>query len=399
MNMSSSTPWNIPADWPAPDAAARVLSERLVERIRAEIEAADGYINFSRYMSLALYAPGLGYYSAGAHKIGAQGDFVTAPEISPLFARCIARTCEAIFDQVGTGDIVELGAGSGALMVELLRELSACDRLPERYRILEPSADLRERQQRLLQQMAPDCADCVEWLDAPPVEPWRGLLLANEVLDALPVYLFRWVDGALVELGVTWSGNHFDWQTRAAEAALHDSVQAHAQRHGWTGTYVSEINLLLPSWLRAVTEQQQAGAALFIDYGYAQREYYHAQRAQGSLLCHYRHRAHADPFLLPGLQDITAHVDFTALADAALASGYQLNGYVTQAHFLLDTGIEKRLAAEMECSQSDYLRMAAQAKTLLLPGEMGERFKCMLLGRGLTAPVAGFRGRDLRDRL
>lgn len=397
--MPSHTPWDIPADWPAPDNAARALSERLVERIRAEMDASGGCLDFSRYMSLALYAPGLGYYSAGTHKIGAQGDFVTAPEISPLFARCIAQTCVSIFDQLGTGDIVELGAGTGALAAELLRELAALGRLPERYRILEPSADLRERQRLLLQRSVPAYIDHVEWLDTPPAEPWRGLLLANEVLDALPVHLFRWTDEALVELCVTWSDRHFAWATHPAGSALHDTVQTYAEQFGWTAAYTSEMNLLLSAWLQAVTEQQQTGAALFIDYGYARREYYHIQRAQGSLLCHYRHRAHADPLLLPGLQDITAHVDFTALAEAALTLDFQLNGYVTQAHFLLDAGIEKLLAAELEHSQTDYLRQAAQAKTLLLPGEMGERFKCMLLGRGLTAPVAGFRGRDLRDRL
>ena len=395
----TQTPWTIPADWPAPTDAARALSERLVDCIRAEIESSDGFISFARYMALALYAPGLGYYSAGAHKIGAQGDFVTAPEVSPLFARCIARTCVSIFDQIGTGDIVELGAGTGALAAELLRELAALGRLPERYRILEPSADLRERQRLLLQQVVPAYIDSVEWLDTAPAEPWAGLLLANEVLDALPVHLFRWADGSSAELCVTWSDNHFAWETRPAGSALHDSVQAHAQQFGWTAAYVSEMNLLLPAWLQAVTEQQQAGSALFIDYGYARREYYHVQRAQGSLLCHYRHRAHADPLLLPGLQDITAHVDFTTVAETALTLGYRLHGYVTQAHFLLDAGIEKLLAAELEHSQTDYLRQAAQAKTLLLPGEMGERFKCMLLGRGLTEPVVGFRGRDLRDRL
>jgi SAM-dependent MidA family methyltransferase len=395
----TQTPWTIPADWPVPTDAARALSERLVDYIRAEIESSDGSISFARYMALALYAPGLGYYSAGAHKIGAQGDFVTAPEISPLFARCIARSCESVFDQIGEGDIVELGAGTGTLAAELLRELNARGRLPRRYRILEPSADLRERQQQHLQTTVPDCYARVEWLDAPPAKAWRGLLLANEVLDALPVDMFGWSSDAVINYGVGWSGEGFVWAQRPADAALAAVVERYATNYSWAAGYRSEINVTLASWLNTVTENLQAGAALFIDYGYARHDYYRAERAQGTLLCHYRHRAHADPFLLPGLQDITAQVDFTAVAEAAVAASLSVSGFTTQAHFLLDNGIEQMLADNQPGMTANYLQQAAQAKTLLLPGEMGERFKALLLLRDVQGGISGFGGRDLRNRL
>jgi len=399
MMPATQTPWTIPADWPAPTDAARALSERLVECIRAEIESSDGFISFARYMALALYAPGLGYYSAGAHKIGAQGDFITAPEISSLFARCIARSCESVFDQIGEGDIVELGAGTGSLAAELLRELSVRGRLPRRYRILEPSADLRERQKLYLQTTVPDCHERVEWLDAPPEEPWRGLLLANEVLDALPVEIFGWSSDAVINYGVSWSGDGFVWAQRSADAALTAVVEHYAEDYSWAQGYRSEINTTLTPWLHSVSENLQAGAALFIDYGYARHDYYRAERAQGTLLCHYRHRAHADPFMLPGLQDITAQVDFTAVAEAAVAAGLSVSGFTTQAHFLLDNGIEQLLAEDQPGMTASYLQQAAQAKTLLLPGEMGERFKALLLLRDVQGTISGFGGRDLRNRL
>lgn len=395
----TQTPWTLPADWPVPTDEARAQSERLVEFIRAEIETSDGYIPFARYMALALYAPGLGYYSAGAHKIGAQGDFVTAPEISPLFARCIARSCESVLNQIGEGDVFELGAGTGTLAAELLRDLHACGRLPQRYRILEPSADLRERQQRYLHMTVPECFDRIEWLDAPPAEPWCGLLVANEVLDALPVDMFAWSPGTVVEYGVGWSGGRFSWQTRPADAVLTATAESYAKRYAWEQSYRTEINTKLVPWLAAVTEKMQAGAAVLIDYGYPRHDYYRAERAQGTLLCHYRHRAHADPLLLPGLQDITAQVDFTALAEAAQHAGLSVSGFTTQAHYLLDNGIEQMLAQTAPCMTPEYLRLATQVKTLLLPGEMGEYFKAMLLTRGLKQQVSGFQSRDLRSRL
>lgn len=393
------SPWDIPADWPMPDELARAHSEALVEHVRAEIAAAGGFMDFARYMELTLYAPGLGYYSAGARKFGAGGDFVTAPEISALYSRCVARSCADVLKRTGGGDVLELGAGSGVMAADVLHELAACAALPERYCILERSADLRKRQQTHLMRTVPQWLERVHWLDAPPAQPWRGALIANEVLDAWPVTLFGWRAGKVVDYGVGWRDAGFVWLERPADAGLETQVRGWADRYAWPDTYRSELNPSLPAWLQALTANMECGACMFIDYGYARHEYYSAERAQGTLLCHYRHRAHADPLLLPGLQDITAQVDFTAVAEAAQTAGLDVGGYVTQAHFLLDNGIERMLAQASPDMTQDYLRLAAQAKTLLLPGEMGERFKAMLLLRGIGADIDGFRGRDLRNRL
>ncbi|MBI5462758.1 MAG: SAM-dependent methyltransferase [Gammaproteobacteria bacterium] len=399
MTSTATTPWDIPADWPEPDAAARTLSVQLLEHIRAAIATAGGWIDFAQYMELALYAPGLGYYSAGARKFGAGGDFVTAPEVSSLFSRCVARSCADVLEQLDGGDVLELGAGSGVMAAAVLQELAACGRLPENYYILERSADLRERQQAHLNRELPQLFERVRWLDAPPAQAWRGVLLANEVLDALPVRLFGWNGTRVAEVGVGWGDAGCEWIERPAAPELCDPVMDWARQFGWQGDYRSEINSTLAPWLRSVMGNLAAGAALFIDYGYPRREYYHSERACGTLLCHYRHRAHADPLCLPGLQDITAHIDFTAVAESAEALGFGVAGFTTQAHFLLDAGIEPMLAAAMNGTVNDDLRHAAQAKTLLLPGEMGERFKAMLLVRGTVGEVSGFRGRDLRSRL
>lgn len=399
MNASMASPWDIPADWPAPTTDARAVSEALVGRIRAEIDSAGGFLEFARYMELALYAPGLGYYSGGARKFGAGGDFVTAPEISPLFSRCLARSCADVLERIGGGDVLELGAGSGVMAADVLRELAACDALPEHYWIVERSADLRERQHAQLAHSVPHWLERVQWLDAPPAQAWRGVLIANEVLDAWPVTLFGWRAGEVVEVGVGWKEDGFMWRERPAAASLDAQVREWAAAYVWPDSYRSEVNVALPAWMRTLAESLEQGAAIFVDYGYARHEYYSAERAQGTLLCHYRHRAHADPLLLPGLQDITAQVDFTAVAEAAQAAGLDVAVYTTQAHFLLDAGIEQLLAQASPDMTHEYLRLAAQAKTLLLPGEMGERFKAILLTRGVAADIAGFRGRDLRGRL
>ncbi|MFP5506076.1 MAG: class I SAM-dependent methyltransferase [Gammaproteobacteria bacterium] len=398
---AAATPWDIPADWPTPDATARAVSEALAGRIRAGIDAAGGWLDFARYMELALYAPGLGYYSAGAHKLGARGDFTTAPEVSALFSRCVARSCASVLAQLDGGHVLEVGAGSGALAAEMLRELESLGCLPERYLILERSADLRERQQEHLLRSLPHLYARIHWLDVVPARDWHGVLVANEVLDALPVTLFGWRPDAVVEYGVSRDGERFAWAQRPASPALAERVAAWAGEFGWEGDYRSELVPSLAPWLQTLTERLTRGAALFVDYGYPRREYYHPERGRGTLLCHYRHRAHAEPLLLPGLQDITAHVDFTAVAEAADALGLCVAGFASQAQFLLDAGIEAMLAEALPQTgaQSDYLRLAAQAKTLLLPGEMGERFKAMLLMRGVNGPVAGFGGRDLRGRL
>jgi SAM-dependent MidA family methyltransferase len=374
---------------PAPAAFARAHSERLVAAIRDEIEAGGGWISFARYMELALYAPGLGYYSAGAEKLGAAGDFVTAPEISPLFSRTLARQAAEIVTATG-GSLLELGAGSGRLAAELLLALEALDALPERYAILEVSADLQARQRERIAHAAPRLLARVAWLSELP-RRWRGLVLGNEVLAALPVHLVVSDDGTWRERGVTWAGG-LRWQD--AEIASRELAAATAHLPDDSG-YLTEINLAAPKLTASLAAILEAGTLLFVDYGFGRREYYHPQRAAGTLMCHYRHHAHDDPFFLPGLQDITAHVEFTAIAEAGIDHGLALQGYTTQARFLLNCGITELVQAVPAEDTARYLPMVAGVQKLLAPSEMGELFKVIALGRGVEPPLVGFTAGDL----
>jgi SAM-dependent MidA family methyltransferase len=384
---------------PPPGADEQAHSDKLAKLIRDEIAAAGGGIPFARYMELCLYAPGLGYYSAGLRKFGAGGDFVTAPELSPLFGRSIARTCAAVLQDTG-GDILEFGAGSGRLAVDLLRELESLDCLPGRYLVLERSAELRQRQQLLLQRELPGLFPRVIWLDRLPAQPLEGVLLGNEVLDAMAVERFRW-DGVQAQQYCVGAGESgFRWQLQTPDDAALVALMADiAHECELAPAYVSEVNAGLRPWLRGAAGCLRRGLLLLIDYGYPRSEYYHPQRSSGTLLCHYRQHAHDDPLILPGLQDITAHVDFTAVAEAAVAAGLSVSGYTTQAHFLLDCGIDGLLTDAGPGGGVDYLRLAQQAKTLMLPGEMGERFQCIGLTRDLDIDIPGFQGQDLRYRL
>lgn len=385
---------------PPPSTEALQHSAQLRALIAGEIATAGGAISFARYMELALYAPGLGYYSAGAQKFGAAGDFVTAPEISPLFAHCVARQCAQVLRTLGGGDVLEVGAGSGVLAADLLTALAEADSLPTQYFILERSADLRARQQLLLAARVPHLLERIIWLDGLPSAPLRGVVIANELLDALPVHLFSLADGGPEELYVASEDNGFYLRSqplinadlRARIEAIWQEVTASALPSG----YMSEINLAADGWVRSIAEVLAAGALLLIDYGFPRHEYYHPQRRRGTLMCHYRHHAHDDPFLLPGLQDITAHVDFTAVAEAAAGAGLDVAGYTTQGAFLLASGITDVLAGHAEKRQ---LQLAQGVKKLTLPHEMGELFKVMALTRGLDEPLLGFALRDLRARL
>ena len=378
------------------------MSLQLCDLIRAEIAAAGGALSFARYMELALYAPGLGYYSAGSQKFGVQGDFITAPEISPLFARCLARQCRQVLNALGGGAILEFGAGSGVLAVELLLELERLDSLPSAYFILELSAELRARQQCLLSQRAAHLLDRIRWLESLPAGGLRGVVLANEVLDAMPVQLFVRSAGALKERCVACEDQGFIWRDVPAGAPLTQAVAAlqAALPASLPDGYCSEINPALPGWITSLAATLEQGVALLIDYGYPRREYYLPERSAGTLMCHYRHRVHADPLILTGLQDITAHVDFTALAAAGSAAGLTIAGYTTQAHFLLGSGLPELAAASDPQDLAAHLAVTDQIKTLTLPGAMGERFKVLALARGLEGlPLRGFALRDLRGRL
>lgn len=373
------------ASLPPPDPDAIRHSLRLTDAIRAQIADNGGWISFARYMELALYAPGLGYYTAGAHKFGEAGDFVTAPEISALFGRTLARQLREIMND-SSPYVLELGAGSGKLAVDMLAEFERQDCLPHAYFILEVSADLRARQQALLQQRLPNLASRVHWLDALP-EEFSGAIVANEVLDALPVHRVRWRDGGIDELGVAWADSGFVWEARPiVDAAL---LQA-AQRISVPDGYVSEICLAARGLLSSLACRLTRGALLFIDYGFGAREFYHPQRSSGTLMCHYRHRAHDDPFYLPGLQDITAHVDFTDVAESGIDAGLELLGYTSQAFFLIGNGITELLQEANPENLRDYLPLSSELQKLTSPAEMGELFKVIGMGRGIEHPLSGF---------
>jgi len=371
---------------PTPTNEQQAHSVRLIEAVRGDIAANDGWISFARYMELALYAPGLGYYSAGAQKFGASGDFVTAPEISPLFARTVARQVAAIQDATG-GDVLELGAGTGRLAAQMLLELQRLDMLPQCYRILEVSAYLREIQRETMAGLLPaDLLQRVEWLDALPAS-FTGCVFGNEVLDALPAHVVAWREDGVYERGVTWSGDCFVWQERPVPGG---SLLEAAQKLALPPGYVSEICLAAPALVASLAASMQHGVLLFVDYGFPRREYYHPQRMQGTLMCHYRQLAHDDPFAFPGLQDITAHVDFTAIAEAGVQHGLKLLGYAGQAQFLIACGITDLLAEVPPDDVAAYLPLAAQAQKLLSPAEMGELFKVIALGKGVEPPLRGF---------
>ena len=373
--------------------------EQVRDFIAGEIARAGGWISFERYMDLALYAPGLGYYSAGSRKLGRGGDFTTAPEISPLFGACMARQCVEVLGELGSGSILELGAGSGALAVSVLRRLETLGRLPERYDILDVSADLRERQRRLLGERVPHLLPRLEWADAPP-RCMDGVIIANEVLDALPVARFRCRDSGCEELGVSVRGGEFGWSARPAAEHLRRTCAALAAAGGgWDGSYESEYCPRLATWALAIVQGLRRGAALWCDYGLPRSQYYLPQRSCGTLICHFRHRVYDDPFIRPGLQDISAWVDFTALAEAGEAAGCEIAGFTTQAHFLAGLGIDEEMRILAAGRDDEFARLANQAKTLLLPGEMGERFKVMAWTRGLEGSLSGFSLKDMRRSL
>jgi SAM-dependent MidA family methyltransferase len=370
-------------DLPEPSADQRAHSEHLAALIRGEIEAAGGAIDFARFMELALYAPGLGYYSAGAHKFGSDGDFVTAPELGFVFARCLARALAPTLAET-SGDLLELGPGSGMLAADLLLELERLGVLPCNYRLLERSADLRERQRATLQQRCPHLLDRCDWLDSPQLEAWRGVLVANEVVDALPVRLFALREGGLFarSVGVTERGD-FAWCELAADNALREYVEQVIGAASLPRPYCSEICSTLPAWFAEVTRALESGAAWFIDYGYDRKTFYAPSRREGTLRCHYRHRAHNDPLILPGLQDITAWVDFDALIDAGAAAGFESVMHVAQSRFLIEHGLDEVFAQAhaRAADESARYRLAQEVKRLTLPGEMGDAFCVLQLRR------------------
>ena len=388
------------AELPAPSADARAASEALTRIIAAEIAAAGGWISFARYMELALYAPGLGYYSGGSRKFGVDGDFLTAPELTPLFGQALARQVAQVL-AASSPRVIEAGAGSGRLAADLLPALAALGCEPERYQILELSGELRARQQATLAEHAPQFFDRVEWLDELP-ERFSGCLLGNEVLDAMPTHGLRWNDdeslSGVLERGVGFADGRLVFAERPATGALLEAANALSVAPPYRG----EISLAARSWVSELARRVEQGAMLLIDYGLARHELYHAQRDGSTLRCHYRHRVHDDPLWFPGLSDITSHVDFTAVAEAGFDAGLEVLGYTSQANFLINCGIgdllqegktmrnDSQEVGAGDAAPAADLRARGAVNVLISPNEMGELFKVIALGRGVPEPLLGF---------
>lgn len=376
------------------DSAAKCLSDELLSLITSEIKS-TGAISFARYMELALYAPKLGYYHNAFKKIGKAGDFTTAPEISPLFSYCLANQCAEILDHLGGGDIVEFGAGSGVMAADILCALQEKKQLPDHYYIIELSAFLKSQQQETIRKKIPEYCDHVTWLDQLPKKNFRGVILANEVVDAMPVHLFTMQNG-LKEIGVCIENNKlsyciFDQENKMLRAALRRYEITFSEN------YISEINLYLPAWIKSITDFLSKGVVLILDYGFPRAEYYHPDRSMGTLMCHYQHRAHSDPFFLPGLQDITAHVDFTAVAKSAFANGLSIAGFTNQAAFLMNCGLLSLLDAPVD--NKKRFSQNNQVLQLTSPSEMGELFKVIGLTKKYERDLLGFCAMDQARRL
>lgn len=382
---------------PTPEPDALLHSQRLEQFISEQIKTADDWISFSRFMEYSLYAPALGYYTAGAKKFGAAGDFVTAPEMTGLFGQAVARQIRQIMAE-SSAQIIEVGAGSGRLACDLLLALEALGSLPEKYFILDLSADLRQRQRETISQNAPHLLDRVSWLDQLP-ESFSGVVLGNELLDALPTEIVAWRESDIFERGVSLDETgKFVWAERPATGALRLAAEEIGRQCQLPPGFESEICLAARAWSTEWAHRLKSGSLLLIDYGFPRREFYHQQRGRGTLMCHYRHHAHPDPFYLPGLQDITAHVDFTAIIAAAHSAGLELQGYTSQGQFLLNCEILDLLSG-IPNDSLDYIRAASAVNKLLMPHEMGELFKVIAVGKGIDTQLSGFAKGDQSHRL
>lgn len=379
---------------PALDAAAQQHSDALLAHIQQQVQQQGGWISFADYMQMALYTPHLGYYSGEANKFGRGGDFVTAPEISPLFSQALANQVAQVL-QATAGNVLELGAGTGKLAAGVLQRLAALEQLPQHYFILEVSANLRQRQQEYLQNLlSEDLFQRVQWLDRLP-EAFTGIVVGNEVLDAIPVHMVEWQAGQWLERGLSVDQS-LAWQTRPLQdVSLMTDIDSSQLPDG----YITEVCPAATGLIASLANMLQQGVILMLDYGFSAREYYHPQRRQGTLMCHFQHYAHDDPLIYPGLQDITAHVNFTAMAEAALAQGIDCAGYTTQAQFLMNCGILQLLQMVSPEDSVRYLPMVAAVQKLLSPAEMGELFKVLALSKGLDEPLLGFVSGDKRHQL
>ena len=380
--------------WAKPEGSACSHSAAVTRYIRERIEDAGGVLPFDQYMDAVLYAPGLGYYATGTRKFGEGGDFITAPEMGPLFGQCLAHEVGPVLEMIDAPCVLEFGAGSGALAQSLIEALVASGQLPSRYCILEISPDLRERQRERLEPLAKSYGLTIEWLEQIPSEPLHGVILANEVVDAFAVTRFRVIEGRPWRAGVCIEGDGFAWDW--IDDLAPDSVAAKiVRRYDLAEGYTSEVCPRADAWIDTLSHCLEQGLAIVIDYGFSAGEYYLPERSQGTLRCHYQHRAHNDPLIFSGIQDITCHVDFSALADAGQAAGFDILGYTSQEAYLLSLGLLDLAAPQPEDDEKAVLARAAEVKQLILPSQMGEAFKVMALGRNLDQKLQGF---DLRDR-
>lgn len=387
--------------FPRPNEQALAHCQQMLAHLQQRIDLAGGKLSFTDYMQQVLYAPNLGYYSANNQKFGKHGDFVTAPELSPLFSQCVAKQCLQVLKQFKQAVILELGAGSGIMAATILKFLAEQQALPEHYYILDLSAELKQRQKLTLQQHCPELLDRVTWLDALPEQPINGVILANEVLDAMPVHRFELKSGKINECFVDIADQTLkaSWQPSNNQQLIEQASKLFEQlpTEVTEAGYQSEINLSANPWIKSLSQTLQAGLILLIDYGYVQQEYFHPQRDQGTLMCHYQQLAHSDPFLYPGLQDLTAHVNFTQIAENADSHGLHVAGYSSQAMFLIACGLLEFTQGDLTTAEQHQINQ--QIKYLTLPSEMGERFKVMGLIQGELEPLLGFQMQDLRCRL
>ena len=386
---------------PEPDEAAHRRSRDLCACISEACEQQGGSITFSEFMHMALYQPGLGYYTGGLQKFGAAGDFITAPEVSSLFSQCVARQAAQVLNEMEQADMLEFGAGSGVMAADVLLELERLHALPVHYYIIELSTELRERQKQTIMHRAPHLMENVQWLDALPEKAIQGVMVANEVLDAMPVECFRVSHGAVEQMRILARDGQLKACYAEADEAMLEQVRIIEQRRekAFGDGYCSEFNPSLKAWLASLYAVLDQGLVLLIDYGYPVQEYYLDERDSGTLVCHYQHRAHADPLWYPGLQDITAFVDFSAVAHAAVDAGFDVSGYTTQAMFLMGCGLAELHQSVVNDDPAQQLLLAQQIKTLTLPSEMGERFKAMALSKKIELPLMGFAMQDYRNRL
>lgn len=384
---------------PVPNDIAQQHSEQLLAVIKQAIVTAGGKISFADYMNLCLYSPGLGYYSAGSQKIGHGGDFTTAPEISPLFSRTLAHHVKDVMQQLDHADILEFGAGSGKMAVDILLELHNINSLPDRYFIIEASADLRLKQQKSIEKHIPELSAKICWLEAMP-DNFSGVIVANEVCDAMPVHLLEFtadnIQERYIELdldgNLQWCDGKLSQKELHAKAKkIHSLIESQA--------YITEVNLHAEAWINSIADTFKQGAIFIIDYGYPETSYYHPERSNGTLMCYYQHHGHDDPFVFPGLQDITAHVDFTSLAQTAHDKGLEVSGFQNQADFLIAGGITELASLNETENELALMQQTAEIKRLTLPSEMGENFKVLTLTYKLDNLLPRIQLRDQRYRL